>query len=189
MATEAVDVVLVSAGALASAWRVDRQTVYHWCRTGKLPARRVEPGPFDAYGKWLIRAEVAAEFAKTHGLPRTRSQDPQMKWPACLTAQPKYRGYAGEEALRVAKSRLEHAIKEAGGVRALARQWSMPPSVISDTRNGSRPYGGALLDRLGMYQELAFVVATDWKSNPGRKGAMADYRAARRQAADVKGVA
>jgi hypothetical protein len=69
---QATDVVLVNAGALAAEWRVDRKTVYWWCRHGKLPATRVEPGPFDVYGKWLVRSDVAAEFARERCLPRAR---------------------------------------------------------------------------------------------------------------------
>ncbi len=44
---------------------------------------------------------------------------------------------------------LREAINSAGGVRALAREWGVSPSLISETECGSRRPGRVILDRLG----------------------------------------
>jgi len=41
-------------------------------------------------------------------------------------------------------------IKRAGSLRALAREWSVSPCYISDTCNGRRAPGPAILEPLGL---------------------------------------
>lgn len=48
------------------------------------------------------------------------------------------------------RKRLASEIVRAKGVRALAREWGISPTVISMTVNGRRPPGPAILARLGV---------------------------------------
>lgn len=45
---------------------------------------------------------------------------------------------------------LARQIERSGGVRALAREWDLSPTVISMTSNGHRRPGPAILARLGI---------------------------------------
>jgi hypothetical protein len=47
--------------------------------------------------------------------------------------------------------------ESAGGVRALARQWGIPPSLISDTINGRRPPSPSILAKLGLVEEVWYA--------------------------------
>ena len=52
--------------------------------------------------------------------------------------------------IRLVESKLAARIEKAGGVRALARDWGVSPSYISQVSRGQRRPGPAILDRLGI---------------------------------------
>ena len=52
--------------------------------------------------------------------------------------------------IRLVKSKLAARIEKACGVRALARDWGVSPSYISQVARGQRRPGPAILDRLGI---------------------------------------
>lgn len=53
--------------------------------------------------------------------------------------------------------RIRQAIKDAGGVRRLAKAWGISPSYVSDLQHGRRVPGPEILNRLGLRKVTGFV--------------------------------
>ena len=64
-------------------------------------------------------------------------------------------------------AQVKRAAKAAGGIRALARQWDVSDTLISDVIRGNRHPGPAVCSRLGL-AEVMKVVRTYQPTIPAR---------------------
>ncbi len=66
-------------------------------------------------------------------------------------------GAAGVKVDIDARAKLVAAIKQAGGQRALAREWGVSQQYLCDVVNGRRPISESILDRLGLRRVVSYI--------------------------------